>query len=71
VRIRVDPPSHLSDLRWHFERSGFAVRELAPDAIWVERRTASSDAEAAHEIELHLRVWTVMRPEAQVTLSRD
>jgi hypothetical protein len=37
----------------------------------VERRTASSDAEAAHEIELHLRVWTVMRPEAQVTLSRD
>jgi hypothetical protein len=70
VRIRVDPPSHLGDLRWHFERSGFAVRDLAPDAIWVERGTASSD-EAVHEIELHLRVWTVMHPVARVTLSRD
>jgi hypothetical protein len=46
------------------------VRDLAPDAIWVERGTASSD-EAVHEIELHLRVWTVMHPEARVTLSRD
>lgn len=68
MRIRLDEPELLGDLRAHFERAGFSVERAGEDALEVGRPDAPSVEQARREVELHLRVWRTMRPEAGAEL---
>jgi hypothetical protein len=61
MRLRTGDPTLLDDLRAHFERSGFGDLD-------VRRPDAPSPEQEALEIELHLKVWRVMRPGIRVEL---
>ena len=63
VHIRLCDPSLLSELRQHFERSGFDVEDVNDD-LDVYRATASSDELSTREVLLHLRVWLAMHPDS-------
>ena len=67
MRLRTDL-TLLDDLRAHFERSGFAVEKTGDADLDVRRPDAPSPEQEALEIELHLKVWRVMRPGVQVEL---
>ena len=62
MRIRLRDPSLLSELRHHFARSGFAVRELDAETIEVTRTDAPTAEQARREVEAHLAVWHVIHP---------
>ena len=68
MRLRTGDPTLLDDLRAHFERSGFVVESTGDDDLDVRRQDAPSPEQEALEIELHLKVWRVMRPGVQVEL---
>jgi hypothetical protein len=68
MRLRPGDPSILDALRAHFERSGFAVEKTGDADLEVRRLDAPSPEQEALEIEMHLKVWRVMRPGARVEL---
>jgi hypothetical protein len=68
MRLRTGDPTLLDDLRAHFERSGFVVKRTGDADLDVRRPDALSPEQEALEIELHLKVWHVMRPASRVEL---
>jgi hypothetical protein len=68
MRLRIGDPTLLDDLRAHFERSGFAVEKTGDSDLDIRRPDAPSPEQEAREIELHLRVWSVLRPGVRVEL---
>jgi hypothetical protein len=68
MRLRTGDPTLLDDLRARFERSGFAVEKRGGSDLDVRRPDAPSPEQEAREIELHLRVWCVMRLGVRVEL---
>ena len=68
MRLRAGNPTLLDDLRAHFERSGFAVEKTGDADLDVRRPDAPSPEQEALEIEVHLKVWRLMQPGAEVEL---
>ena len=68
MRLRTGDPTLLDNLRTHFKRSGFAVESTGDADLDVRRPDAPSAEQEAREIELHLKVWRVMRPGILVEL---
>jgi hypothetical protein len=68
MRIRLNDPGLVTDLRHHFERSGFVTDQLGDETIEVRRQDAPDKAQARREIELHLSIWQAMHPEAGAEL---
>ena len=68
MRIRLNDPGLVPDLRHHFERSGFATDQVCDETIEVRRPDAPDKAQARREIELHLAVWQAMHAEAGAEL---
>ena len=68
MRLRTGDLTLLDDLRAHFERSGFVVESTGDGDLDVRRPDAPSPEQEALEIELHLKVWRVMRPGIRVEL---
>jgi hypothetical protein len=48
----------------HYARSGFAVRPVGDRELDVERTDAPDEEQARREIETHLLVWELLRPDA-------
>jgi hypothetical protein len=69
MRLRTGDHTLLSDLRAHFERSGFAVETTGGDDLDVRRLDAPSPEQEAREIELHVMMWRIMRPGSDVELA--
>ena len=68
MRLRTGDPTILDALRAHFERSGFAVEKTGDADLDVRRPDAPNPEQEALEIEMHLKVWRVMRPDVRVEL---
>ena len=68
MRLRTGDLTLLDDLRVHFERSGFTVERTGEGDLDVRRPDAPSAEQEAREIEMHLKVWRVMRPGILVEL---
>jgi len=68
MRLRTGDLILLHDLRAHFERSGFVVATTDDDDLDVRRSDAPSAEQEAREIELHLMVWRIVRPNVPVEL---
>lgn len=68
MRIRLNDPGLVADLRQHFERSGFVTNQTGDETIEPRRPDAPDSAQAHREIELHLAVWQAMHPEAEAEL---
>jgi hypothetical protein len=68
MRLRTGDPALLDDLRAHFERSGFVVGTTGNADLDVRRPDAPSPEQEAREIEVHLKVWRIMQPDAHVEL---
>lgn len=68
MRLRLDDLTLLDDVRSHFERSGFAVDRAGAGALDVRRPDAPSAEQENREVELHLKLWQAMHPEAAVRL---
>jgi hypothetical protein len=69
MRIRLSEPSLLSELRQHFERSGFVVLELDAETIEVTHPDAPSEQQSERGVESHLAIWRVIHPEAHAESS--
>jgi hypothetical protein len=68
MRIRLNDPGLVPDLRQHFERSGFVSSRIGHDTIEAGRPDAPNKGQASREIEAHLAVWRAMHPEAEAEL---
>jgi hypothetical protein len=65
VLIRLDDGRFVDDLCVHFERSGFAVQRVGGTMVDVQRVDAPSPEQARREVLMHLRIWSVLNPQAQ------
>jgi hypothetical protein len=68
MTLRTGDFTLLDDLRAHFECSGFVVAPTGDGDLDVHRSGAPSADQEAREIELHLMVWRITRPNARVEL---
>jgi hypothetical protein len=68
MRLRTGDPALLDDLRARFERSGFVVGTTSDADLDGRRPDAPSPEQEAREIEVHLKVWRIMQPDAHVEL---
>jgi hypothetical protein len=66
--LRLSNPALLPDLRQHFARSGFSVADEG-ESLLVGRADAPSAEQERREVEMHLRVWQMMHPDAQVEVA--
>lgn len=64
LRIQISDPSLREELSAHYARSGFAVRPVGDRELDVERTDAPDEDQARREIETHLLVWELLRPDA-------
>jgi hypothetical protein len=70
MRLRLLDPAALPELRQHFARSGFSV--AADGHKLVIRRPGTPDIDQERrEIELHLKVWLTMHPDARVEIDEQ
>jgi hypothetical protein len=69
MRIRLNDPGLVPDLRRHFERSGFVTNQIADETIQARHPDPPDKAQARREIEAHLAVWRAMHPEAEAELT--
>jgi hypothetical protein len=69
MRLRLFDPAALPELRQHFARSGFSVADDGTTLV-IRHPDATDDEQERREIELHLKVWQTMHPEARVEITR-
>jgi hypothetical protein len=62
MQLRISEPTHLPDLRQHFERSGFITNRVNDATIEAWRPDARSPEQERREIEAHVAVWRAMHP---------
>ena len=57
MQLRLDDPALISDLRQHFERSGFVTDPVDDATIEVWQSDAGNDEAAREAVEDHLAIW--------------
>lgn len=64
VNIRVSDPSLAGDLLRFLRAKGCAVEPVSEDTLSVELREVPRSDAATLEVELYLRVWEALHPDA-------
>ena len=64
LNIQVSDPSLAGELSRFLRAKGCAVEPLSEDTLCVELPDVSRPDAAALELELYLRVWEAMHPDA-------
>lgn len=57
MRLRLNDPALIPDLRQHFERSGFVTNRVDDDTIEVWQSTVEGEAADREAIDAHLAIW--------------
>jgi hypothetical protein len=71
LRIRISDPSLREELSVHYARSGFDVHPVGDRELDVARTDAPDGEQARREIETHLLVWELLRPDAPAEIVDD
>ena len=66
--IRTDDHTLVDDLCAHYRRSGFHAESVGGGMIDVARADAPDPDQERREVLMHLRVWKVTNPDADVDL---
>jgi hypothetical protein len=66
--IRLSEPDLVEDLCENFRRAGFAAQSAGESMAEIYRLDAPELQQERREVEVHLRVWQAMRPEAVVEI---
>jgi hypothetical protein len=66
--IRTDDHTLVDDLCAHYRRSGFNAESVGGGMIEVARPDAPNKDQERRELIMHLRVWEVTNPDAQVEM---
>ena len=66
--LRLSQPDLVDDLCATFRRAGFDAHSAGGSVAEVQRLDAPGEGQARREIDMHLRVWLAMRPEAVVEI---
>ena len=65
MRIRISHPALVDELLAFFRRKGYDVAHEGDGLVWLHQRRATPVPEAAGmELELYLRVWEALFPNA-------
>jgi hypothetical protein len=64
MKIRLDDPSSLEDLRDFLRRAGCAADPIGPDTLEVTVARAPSPEQERRELEIYLAVWRARFPDA-------
>jgi hypothetical protein len=67
--IQVSDPSLADDLYRFLRSKGCVVESLSEDTLLVELPDAPRCDAAALELELYLRVWEILHPDAHADLT--
>lgn len=68
MQLRLSDPSYTDRLATFLRSLGQAVLVAAPDQVDIDLPPTGS---ARAELEIYLRVWKVLYPDAEVQLSED
>jgi hypothetical protein len=68
MRLRLNDPALIPDLRQHFERSGFVTNRLDDETIEVWQSAPATDASERDAIEAHLAIWRAVHEAVGVEL---
>jgi hypothetical protein len=68
MQLRLSDPSYTDRLATFLRSLGQAVMPVAPDQLEVDLPHTES---ARAELEIYLRVWAVLYPDADVQVSED
>lgn len=66
--IRLSQSTLVEDLCENFRRAGFAAQSAGGSMAEVYRPDAPQQEQERREVELHLRVWRAMHPDAAVEI---
>jgi hypothetical protein len=66
--IQLDDHELVDDPCAHFTRSGFTAKSVGGGTAEIARRIPSTDDQDRREILLHLRVWAITNPDANVAI---
>jgi hypothetical protein len=66
--LRLSEPDLVEDLCANFRRAGFAAQSAGGSMAEVYRPDAPQHEQERREVEIHLRVWQAMRPNAVVEI---
>jgi hypothetical protein len=68
MQLRLSDPGYTDRLATFLESLGQSVLVVAPGILDVDLACGSS---ARHELEIYLRVWKVLYPDASVHMEND
>ena len=68
MHLRLSNPALVSELRQHFERSGFETDRVSDDTLAIWPPSAPAEAETRDAIDMHLGVWRAMHPDVEIEL---
>jgi hypothetical protein len=71
MKIRLDDPSSLEDLRDFLRRAGCLADPVGPDTLEVTVPRAPSPEQERRELEIYLAVWRARFPDAGADLVAD
>jgi hypothetical protein len=66
--LRLSQPDLVDDLCENFRRAGFDAHSAGGSMAEVQRLGPPGEGQARREIDMLLRVWLAMRPEAGVEI---
>ena len=71
MRVRISDKDLLGDLKTYLEAAECAVRVVGELTLEVSMPRAPSEDQALREIEIYLRTWTAMHPDAVARVVSD
>ena len=71
VRLRLSDPALVDDLLFFFRKRDSQAELVEDDVVEVAIFHVLDDRQARLELDLYLRVWEALHPDAPVDLLRD
>ena len=68
MRVRLSDPELLPDLLDYLRAAECVVEEVGPDELNVIVPRAPSDEQARREVDIYLRAWQAMNPNARAAI---
>jgi hypothetical protein len=68
MRVRLSDPALLPDLLGYLRAAECVVEEVGPDELNVLVPRAPSDEQGRREVDIYLRAWQAMNPNARAAI---